>query len=374
MDSKIKFEKQKLYKKLIDVQPYENSIKIPLISKFSELIDILNSIERKTKFLYMDNVTIYEIMYQEEEVIPIESKEYDYSFIYYLSLLIKENKEMINFNFDIDFIKEIENKNNNQENELRKLLLSKIILDLIFSYEGKEKNIELNKIKEKNKSYIENNIKVFSKYNLNLENIEEISLEKLYLDIIIELIKNKKLENYEFAKDILTKLDLENIDINQNIFEELKNILDDERYINDYKVNEVEDFFVETKINFYYMLIKYIFKNSFFIYNIPLLYNTRNTIIKIIKKKKKEIQSHNIENFDLVKRISYNIKFILDSNYYYNIFIDIIFDNILVETLKNNNENWKEYMKDLNISEKYIDKMALINYIYESKKKRKGKI
>ena len=375
MNSKIKFIKQQLYKKLNDEQPYENSIKTSLINTYSELIEILNTIEKKTKFFYLDNEEVYEIMYQEEQVIPIETKEYDYSFIYYLSLLIKENKEMVNFNFEIDFIKEIDNENNNQENELQKLLLSIIILDLIYSYEGMKKNEELKKIKEKNKSYITDNIKIFDKYNLNLENIEEISLEKLYLNILIELIKRKKLENYEFAYDILTKLDFENIDINKNMFEELKNILDDERYINNYKMKDIDDFFSPTKINFYFILIKYIFKKGFFIYNIPLLYNTRKTIIKIIKTQKEEFLSkYSIENFDLNKRIIYNIKFFLDSKYFYNIFIDIIFGNILEGAYKYNSENWKEYMKDLNISENYIYKMDLVIYIYKSKKNNNEKI
>jgi len=366
--------KQLLYKKLNHEQPYENSINISLISNYSELREILNTIENKTKFFYMDNKAIYEIMYQEEQVIPIENKKYEYSFIYYISLLIKENKEMVNFNFGLNFIKEIDNENNNQENELQKLFVSRIILDLIYSYEGIEKNEELKKIKEKNKMYVRDNIIVFNKYNLKLENIEEISLGKLYLEILIELIKNTKLENYEFANDILTKLDFQNIDINQYMFKELHNILDDERYIKDYKMNNIKDFFVETKINFYYILIKYIFKNYFFIYNIPLLYNTRNTIIKIIKTQKEDLSKYNIGNFDLNKRIIYNIKFFLNSNYYYNIFIDIIFDNILEEAYKNNSENWKEYMEDLNISEKYIDKMAIIIYIYESKTNNNEKI
>ena len=360
--------KQKLYKKLNYEQPYENSLKIPLISTYSELIDILTTIENKAKFFYLDNKEINEILYQENKIIKIENKKYDYSFLFYLSLLLKENKDFVNFIFGIDFIKEIDDENKNQENELKKLFVSRIILDLIYSYE-EEKNEELKTIEEKNKIYITDNINLFKKYNLNLENIEEISLGKLYLDIIIELIKSKKLENYDFSNDILTKLDLENIDINQNMFGELKNILDDERYINDYKMNDIEDFFVEAKINFYYILIKYIFKNSFFIYNIPLLYNARNTIIKIITKRKNEFLSYfNIENTDLFKRINYNIKFILDSNYYLNIFTDIIFENIFEEALKNNRKNWKEYTKDLNISENFIDKMSLIIYLYESTK------
>ena len=235
--------KQQLYKKLNYKQPYENSINISLISTYSELLEILNAIENKTKFFYLDKEEIYEIMYKEEEVIPIESKKYEYSFLYYLSLIIEENKEMVNFNFGIDFIKENDNDNKIQGNELQKLFVSRIILDLIYNYEGTEKNEELKEIKEKNKIYITNNIKLFKKYNLNLKNIEEISLESLYLNILIELIKNKKLENYDFIFDILTKLDLENIDLNQNMLKEIKNILDDERYINDYKMNNIEDFF-----------------------------------------------------------------------------------------------------------------------------------
>ena len=372
MELKIKLQ---LYKELNFKQPYENSIKKSLISEYSELIYILNLIENKTKFFYLDNKAINKILYDEEEIIQIENKKYEYSFIYYLSLLLKDNKDIVNFNFGIDFIKEIDNENNNQENELKKLFVSKILLDLIFNYDGIEENEELEKMKEKNKMYIIGNKNIFKKYSLNLEENEEISLEKLYINIIIELIKSKKLENYDFANDIFIKLDLENIDINQNMFEELKNILDDEKYINDYKMNNLEDFFVEKNINFYYILIKYIFKNSFFIYNIPLLYNIRNTIIKIIKTKRKEFLSHyNKGNFGLFKRLNYNIKFILDSNYYHNIFLDLIFDNKLEEVIKNENSNSKDYIKILNILEKNNDKIPLINYIYESRIKDMEKI
>ena len=371
MESKIK---QNLYIKLNYKQPFENTIKKSLISTYSEIKQIFNIIENKTKFFYLDNIAINEIMYQEEEIIQIVNKKYEYSFMYYLNLLIKEKEEIIAFNFEFDFIKKIDNENNNQKNELQKLFVSKIILDLIHNYEGTkdeedEEDEELTTIKEKNLKYINDNKNVFNNYHLNLENIEKLSLEKIYLEILIELIKNKKLENYDFAHDILTKLDFGNIDINKNMFEELKNILDDEMYIKDYKMNEIQDFFVEIKVNFYYMLTKYIFKNSFFIYNIPLLYNTRNTIIKIIKTQKKELLTYNIKNIDLLKKINYIFKFILDSNYYHNIFLDLIIDKILEEAIEKESINWEEYMKKLNIMERNNGKIALINYIYESIKK-----
>ena len=367
--------KQQLYKKLNYKQPYENTINISLIFTYLELIEILNSVENKTKFFYLDNKSLYDILYQEDKVIQIEKKKYEYSFIYYLSLLIKEKENTTNFNFEIEFIKKID-ENDNQENELQKLFVSKIILDLIYNYEGtkEKKDEDLAKIKERNKKNIKENIKLFNNYNLNLENIEKLSIDKLYLCIIIELIKNKKLENYDFEYDILSKLNLENIDINKNMLEELKNILDDEKYIKDYKMNEIQDFFAEKKVNFYYILIKYIFKNSFFIYNIPLLFNTRNTIINVIKVKGKELLSYFKKvNIDLLKRIYYNIRIILDSNYYHNLFLDLIFDDILEETIKNENGNWEEYMKYLITMEKNNGKIALFNYIYHLDKKDMNK-
>jgi len=308
------------------MQPYENSIKISLLSSFSELTEILNTIEDKTKFIYLDNKVINDILINEEEIIQIGKETYKYSFIFYLSLLIMEKKEIINYDFGID-LKVIDNENNNQENELKKLFISKIILDLIFNYKGAKVEVdeELREIEDKSIMYIVENEIIFRNYDLNLKNIKEISMEKIYLDIIIELITNKKLENYQLANDILNKLDLENIDINLEMLEELKIIFDDEKYINDYKMNDIEDFFVESKINFYYFLIKYIFKNSIFIYNIPLLYETRNKIINIIKTEKTKFLSYfKFGNIDLSKRINYNIKFLLDSNYYLNLYFDII--------------------------------------------------
>ena len=85
--------KLKLYKILNSKQPYENSIKISLISKYSELREILNIAENKTKFFYLDKEALYDIIYQEDKVIQIESKNYDYSFIYYIFKCINKTKE-----------------------------------------------------------------------------------------------------------------------------------------------------------------------------------------------------------------------------------------------------------------------------------------
>ena len=251
---------------------------------------------------------------------------------------------------------------------LKKLFISKIILDLIFNYKGAKGEVdeELREIEDKSIMYLVENEIIFRNYDLNLKNIKEISMGKLYLDIIIELITNKKLENYDLAYDILNELDLENIDINLEMLEELKIIFDDEKYINDYKMNDIEDFFVESKINFYYLLIKYIFKNSFFVYNIPLLYETRNKIINIIKK----FLSHfKFGNIDLFKRINYNIKFLLDSNYYRNLYFGII-----NQIDYSNDRNIKEYLKILFSEENYEFTFQNFNRNIEDKIFKKSEI
>jgi CHASE3 domain sensor protein len=141
------------------MQPYENSINISLLSTYSEFTEILNNIENKTKFFYLDNKAIHDILSKEEEIIQIEEEIYEYSFIYYLSLLIKENENIVNYDFGIDLIKVIDNENNNQKNKLKKLFVSKIILDLIFNYKGAKREVEeeLGEIENKNITYIVKN-------------------------------------------------------------------------------------------------------------------------------------------------------------------------------------------------------------------------
>ena len=92
-------------------------------------------------------------------------------------------KEIVNYDFGIDLIKVIDNENNNQENELKKLFISKIILDLIFNYKGAKVEVdeELREIEDKSIKYIVENEIIFRNYDLNLKNIKEISMKKYIL-------------------------------------------------------------------------------------------------------------------------------------------------------------------------------------------------
>ena len=54
-------------------------------------------------------------------------------------------------------------------------------------------------------------------------------------------------------------------------------------YINDYLILNLEDFSNEKKVNFYYILLKYILKNSIYIYQIPFFIKTSVNIKQILR-------------------------------------------------------------------------------------------
>ena len=300
------------------------------------------------------------------------------SYFFYLSLLINEEKEIVNYSYSYDLINELELKNRNN-NVLIRLITSKIILELIDNFKGLD-NTENEKYNEKieeltkyNEDYIKNNVINFQEYNLNYnyDNIINNKIDYIYIDIINALIKNRKLEEYDYTYDIIKLLDLENIDITKTMHEELSLVLNsNESYMTDYIIKEVEDLRNEKKINFYYILFKYILKNPIYIYNIEMLLNTRKNIIKMVKTKLNELSSLIYDNDDIRKRKEYLLKELIDSDYYYNKVL--IYNksknneiNLNENNIKDNNEKINvNYSKDLIDEEKYKEKLPIINHFY----------
>ena len=131
------------------------------------------------------------------------------------------------------------------------------------------------------------------------------------------LIKTNKIDDYdyEYAYNIIKGLDLEKIDLTKTMFHALSKTLDIEKdYLQKYIILDKEDFpFNIEIINFYYILFKYIIKNSIYIYNIDLLLKTRQNIIKIIKKNSdNSFINVNDEN---KKKLDFIIYFITDLKY-----------------------------------------------------------
>ena len=224
---------------------------------------------------------------------------------------------------------------NNETEIYKKIIYSKLILDFIkyykqtYEYDDIKKDEEkLKKIEEENNRIIEENKNFCEKMGFDQKMISKKNIEEIYIEIIINFIKSNKFENYQEVDNILNELDFKNIFITNKMFKKLSTILSNEDYIKCYIINDPKDLYNDKIINFYYILLNYIFKNSIYINNIPLLLKLKGKILKFIK-------NESIYNDGLKEYINENkngklsefLKAITDSEYYLNKIINKINKN-----------------------------------------------
>ena len=364
----------------------------------------INKDNEKIKFLYFNKNQIHKILYESEEMIEVNHSSNNITLdeYFYLNLLINDNTDIVNYIYSLDYIDILNNfQGNNSIGSLKKILLAKIIIDLINNYEGKnytedteEKNIERTKdIKLYNINIIENN-NIFKEYNIDLKDILSIGIEDIYVNIIYSLIKMNKFDDFDFIKNILDQLDFEQINITKKMFEKLSKILNmNDDLINLYSITKFEDFYNIKKINFNYFLYKYILKDSFYIYNIPFLFKTRKIIIDIINHKLDQFLPLKVNDNDIKIRVEYLLKVISDLEYYFikylkyskirpleivlNYYKEYCFESkkneikIIEEILNNNcnnDNNYEQYLKDLEIAKKMNKRIIIIKNLYNFKK------
>ena len=210
---------------------------------------------RLVKIYYLYRDIIHKQLYEKEEMINLnfnDKKEENLSYYFYISLLIKDKEEIINYSYTFEYIKEIFNqaKNDNDNDKYSKLIISKIILELINNYkqldEDEYNNEELEQIENKCNKIISGNIIIFNELNINwnYEDLTKKKIDEIYSEIIIALIKNNIFENYEYTYNIIKQLDLESIDITNKMYEQILNILDNNKDIkNKYIISKIEDLF-----------------------------------------------------------------------------------------------------------------------------------
>ena len=339
-----------------------------ILSEFSQ-IEKLEKSKSSRKYEYLNNnkKVIHDILMNNEDIIVIHSNipEKSLSNLFYLILLITDNLFLTDYIYDFDFIKNANNLRKNAKNELTIFMLSMIIIQLIDNYKqavdyyDSSYEEKLNQMNEENLKIRNNYKNILNKYNfdLNIKEIKSSNLEEIYSKIIISLIVEEKIKNYEYSTDILNQLDLGKINITDNIFKNLLTIFNsNQNYIQRYSIIRPEDLYDEEKVNFYYLIVKYIFKNSFYIYNISFLNKIRKSILKIIKLNN-EFQNN---NNNLFKKIEYVIKFFCDSKYYFIKYLGAKYDKLkqvskfyqtfLFESKKNEIIKLNEYINDLNIN------------------------
>ena len=174
------------------------------------------------KFIYYNKDCIHDILYEKEEDIKlINVIEKDYlSYYFYLCLLIRDRNDIHNYKYDFKYIGKIIDIYKKINGKYIKLIFSKIILELINNYNQFD-DIEEIDSNEYNQ-IIKNNINNFNEFDLNLneDNFINDNIDKVYIDIIIDLIKNKKFEENEY---ILKELEIEKINMTKNMIDKIKN-------------------------------------------------------------------------------------------------------------------------------------------------------
>ena len=262
----------------------------PLIKeKISNIDDITKIYEenkdKNKKLFYSCREEIHKILhdsqiffyFDENQDLTDIKEDLPISELFYLSLLVLNNAELdfiYSFNYIIliyNYLKQ--NVNNNEQ--YKKIIISKILDCIIENYKDiEEYEYECEYTHKKELKEIESFIQA------NLNDYGRKKIDAIYLDIIISLIKNHEFDNYDSCYDIIKQLDLENIDITPMIFEGLSKTLNNKaEYMDYYIINYKDDLMNETKINFYYIIIKFILK-QYDLNNIEFL----NENIKQFKK------------------------------------------------------------------------------------------
>ena len=273
------------------------------------------------KIIYNNRKRIHKFLYDSEEIIKIDSYDlkpllYNY---FYLDLLINENSEIVNYSYQYDFLINLNKYNlNNNLKQIKKLLFSKIIIELIKNFEGCEEYEEgeenkLSKLTKENEEIINKNIYILTDINSNInENfLTNNKIDNIYAEIIEGLFKNKKLEDYEYSSNILEQLEIDSINLTETMKNKIFDIFNEE-YINKYQIKDKQSLLNEKYINFYYILFKSILKNSIYIYQIPFLLKAKQKFLKIYKSNKNLL---NEINENMKEKFKYIIKVFLYSDF-----------------------------------------------------------
>ena len=402
-----------------------------LISSYAQIESLMKqNFPKLLYFIHKNKDKIHQILYENDQILKLSPTLVDRGIynLFYIVLLIKSDLEIINYTYDLDFIKRVNDlkslKNNSKKGSLTCFILALILIQLIDNYkltdifcEEEEKSF-LNKVNdecEKIKNDFKNSF--LKSMNLNINNIyiDKNSLEEIYIEIIKSLIDNKKLEDYEYCNDILGQIELDKIDLTEKMIQYLINVFNDEKineYLNEFTIIEVDDLFDEKKLNFYLTIFNYILKESIYIYNFNFLLKARNEILKIIKSESNiKLRQYLYNNDDSInsKKIKEKLNIILnkfcDNNYYINNYLNntykqlfeilqyykdfyfnlkkqqiINIENYLNNKLTLSKEETNEYLQDYTQAQKLNKLRDIIYYFFLVKnpeyfdKKRKLKV
>jgi len=363
-----------------------------LLTSYKELEQILDFSDSNTfRFLLFNSKKIESILYEEQEILELDKFELNLEYLhnlFYLDLLLLNNNDIINYKCSLDFIKNLNSfikSNNNSENLIQNIIFLKVNIDLIKSYrqiDEYNENIEENELKK-----MEEQIQIKKMINEKLKNLniklkeDDIlsqKIDEIYGEIIISWLKLEEFE--EIDSNIINQLFPENIYLTENMFNKICHFFKNEANIKKFIIEKKEDLSDNKKINFHYILLKYILKVSFFIYQIPFFNKLKNILRK---SNLNEILSLKIDKDKIIQeRIEFIILKLVDSKYYqykyYNqqlIEVLLYYKQFLFETKKDdinlienliNDKQYnkiEKYLKDYGKAKKMNNRFPIIKYL-----------
>ena len=353
---------------------------------------VLNSetnCDKYIEYIYSNRKSICDILFDLENNINIEriinkninNQKLD-AFLYYLCLLIEENKDIVYFIYPYEFIKKMslnfineDKENKRKQNICAKIILSKILMELINNFKSEHymnPNRDLGIMQNDIEKILQKDLEKLQEINLVLTKEEIITknLDDIYFDIIKSILNLECRDKYDKALNILTQMNLDIINIlNNNIYNKMKKALDEKKFKRKYLIQNLNDFHNQNKIDIYFILLKYIFKDSLYIYQIPFLSEARNILLKNLRRNNQQIFNNKINN------LNYVIERLIDSDYYLDKYlkiknkeeIDIKPDKEIIEVA---DENTKDKNNNNKIDENDINDILTYykNYKFESKK------
>ena len=306
-----------------ELEHYSDPVSV-LFNNYKEIENLTK--ENCAKLLYFNRISINKILIKEEKYIFFESivQIKNFVFCFYFYLLVIDNPNIVNYIYNINYLRVffgfIES---NLLSIIKKIFYSKIFILLVYNYKGTdeykiEEEDELNEMQNICKENISNNKRELIKLGLDINDIREKKIDEIYIQIINDLIRSGKFEDFKYTCELLNNLEFESINITITMYNELTRVLNRE-YIMKFKIKKKDDLLKIKNMDFYYILFKYILKNPIYIYQNPALYEIRKNILLIIKSGFRILSLNNIDIKDRTK-IEFIIEKFTDSRYY----IDLI--------------------------------------------------
>ena len=245
--------------------------KISPISTYSQIEALKFDNGNLFAFVYSNKEALHQILYDNDQLIKLPSEIADkgISNLFYVVLLIKCQSDLINYMYELNFIKKVNNLRKKSNDSLTIFVFTIIILQLIANYkdtdmyEQENDDEALDELCEENKKIKNESKSILKSMNLNIsdENIENNMLSEIYVEIIKSIIDNKKLDDYNYCSKIFEQISLDKIELTDNMINDLLTIFkNNEEYIKKYNFTNEDDLINENKMDFYMTIFKYILK------------------------------------------------------------------------------------------------------------------